>query len=279
MSRFSPSDAAVEGFQVLGRHWRAVVGWAGFQLVAIVCLCVLLFVVLLGIVPFAGSREAAGGLGGAAGGLLLGFGGLGIELVILCGLYRLLLRPEEPAFMHLRIGRDEGRVLLSVLLLLVIALPLLIVSALAVAVASRVSAIAAFVAALPAALAAYAVILRFGLTPVIAFAERRISPLEAWRRTRGQTWRLIGMALLLTCLVALLAVVIWVVLFVVSGLTTGFTDFGLSDAETLSAHPGRFLLQAAVELVLTPVFLVIGQTPWVAAYRALSASREATEAA
>ena len=33
--RFSASDAALEGFQVLHRHWRVVVGWAGFNLLAL----------------------------------------------------------------------------------------------------------------------------------------------------------------------------------------------------------------------------------------------------
>ena len=33
MAAFSPSDAALEGFQVLRRHWRVVVGWAAFNLI------------------------------------------------------------------------------------------------------------------------------------------------------------------------------------------------------------------------------------------------------
>lgn len=272
VNRFSPSDAAVEGFQILPRHWRAVVGWAGFQIVAIVALCVLLFVLLFAVVPFAASRDAAGSLGSMAGAVLLGLGGLGIELIILCGLFRLLLRPEEPAFLHLRIGRDELRVLGASLLIVLIAVPLLILSALVVAAAGRTSTLVAILAAVLVLTADYALLLRLGLTPVIAFAERRINPAESWRRTRGQTWSLLGMAILRLCLLGLVAVVTWVTLFVISGLTTGFGDLNLTDAETLTAHPGRFLLQAGAELVLAPLFLVIGQTPWVAAYRALPAT-------
>ena len=271
MDRFSPSDAAVEGFQVLARHWRAIVGWAGFQIVAIVALCILLFLLLFAVVPFAGSREAAGSLGGAVGGVLLGLGGAGIELILLCGLCRLLLRADEPAFLHLRIGRDEARVLGAVFIVIIVALPLLMLSALVVAATARVSPWLAVAAAVVVLLADYALLLRIGLTPVIAFAERRISPAEAWRRSRGETWSLLGMAILRLFLLGLVAVVTWLALFVISGLTTGFSDLNLTDTETLSAHPGRFLLQAAAELMLVPVFLVIGQTPWVAAYRALSA--------
>jgi len=266
---FSPSDAAVEGFQVLGRHWRAVVGWAGFQIVAIVALVILLFVLLFAVVPFAGSREAAGSAGAVVGALLLGLGGLAIEIVIISGLYRLLLRPQEPGFLHLRLGRDEARVLGATLLLALLAVPLLVACAFLVAALGRVSGVVAIVATPVLLVACYALLLRLSLTPVIAFAERRISPADAWRRTRGQTWRLLGMALLQLCLIALLAVVTWLALFVASGLLTGFEDLGLTDAETLQAHPGRFLLQAVAELVLGPVFLVIGQAPWVAVYRAL----------
>jgi uncharacterized membrane protein YecN with MAPEG domain len=124
-------------------------------------------------------------------------------------------------------------------------------------------------------IAAYAVALRLGLTPVIAFAEKRISLIEAWRRTRGQTWRLIGMAVLLLCLIGVVAVVTWLAVFVVGGLLTGFQDLNLTDRETLAEHPGRYVLQVVVDLVLAPVFIVIGQAPWVAVYKALTPGRGA----
>jgi hypothetical protein len=266
---FSPSEAAIEGFRILGRHWRVVVGWAGFQIVAMVALCILMFLVLFAVVPFAGSREAAGNAGAAIGGLLLGLGGGVIEIVIICGLFRLLLRPDEPGFLHLRAGRDEARVFGAGLLLVLIALPVLVAGGLLVAALGHVSALFAIIAAPLVLVACYALLLRFGLTPVIAFAERRISPVAAWRRSRGQTWRLLGMALLQICLIALMAVLMWLVLFIASGLLTGFDDLNLTDAETLSAHPGRLVLQVLTELVLVPVFIVIGQTPWVSAYAAL----------
>jgi hypothetical protein len=275
MGAFSASDAAVEGFEVLRRHWRAAIGWAGFHLVALVALCILLFILLLGVVPFAGSREAAGTLGAAIGGVLLGIGSGAIELIVFCGLYRLLLRPDEPGFLHLRLGRDEARVLGASLLLIAIAVPLLAITALLVVAAGRISPVLAVVAALIVLLADYALLLRLGLTPVIAFAERQISPTESWRRTRGQTWRLLGMALLLLCLMGLIAVVTWLVVFVVSGLLTGFQDLNFGDAETLAAHPGRFILQLAFEILLAPMFLIIGQAPWVVVYRALSPPAEA----
>jgi hypothetical protein len=275
MSSFSPSDAALEGFQVLGRHWRAVVGWAGFQVVAMVALGIVMFVLLIGIVPFTASREAASSLGGIVGALMLGIGGGLVQLVILTGLYRLMLTPEAPGFMHLRVGADELRVLGAVLLTVLVAAPLVALAVFLGVAASHVSGALGFGVLAGLLIAAYAVALRLGLTPVIAFAERRISLIEAWRRTRGQTGRLLGMAILLLCLIGVVVVVTWLAVFVLGGLLTGFQDLNLTDRETLSEHPGRFVLQALVELVLAPVFLVIAQAPWVAVYKALTPGREA----
>ncbi|HEX3701559.1 MAG TPA: hypothetical protein VHV27_12895 [Phenylobacterium sp.] len=268
MHSISPSDAALEGFSVLGRRWRAVAGWALANLVAWIALCVLLVVLLVGLAPFAGSRDAAGLLGAVTGALLLGVGGGLVELVIFCGLYRVELQPEAPGFLHLRLGRQELRVLGAVLVLALIVAPLGVIDVLAARLAARASAGAAFAVALAGLLAIYAFMLRFGLTPVIAFAEGRISPVESWRRTRGQTWRLIGMVVLLLFVLLLLAVVIALTIFVVSGLMTGFSDLGLAGVDAFQAHPGRYLFQLAVQLLLAPVWIVIGQAPWVAVYRA-----------
>lgn len=275
MTSFSPSDAALEGFQVLRHQWRAVVGWAGFQIIAMLALLVLMFVLLIGVVPFAASRDVADSLGGIIGALVLGVGGGLVQLVILTGLYRLMLAPEAPGYMHLRVGRDELRVLGAVLLTALIAVPLVTIAILLGGAASRLSGWAGFGVLSAALIAAYCIVLRLGLTPVVAFAEKRISLAEAWRRSRGQTWRLFGMAVLLVCLIGVVVVVTWLAVFIASGLLTGFQDLNLTDRETLSEHPGRFILQGLVELVLAPVFLVIGQAPWVAVYRALTPGREA----
>lgn len=269
MASFSPSDAALEGFQLIPRHWRVVVGWSLFNLVALVALAIVLVVVLIGVVPFAGTREAAGVWGAILGALILGLGSAVVELVVWCGLLRLELAPDAPGFLHLRIGRDELRVIGAVLLMACVSIPLFVLALLLARLANEVSAPAAIIVAVAAMLAIYLLLLRLGLTPTIAFAERRISLAESWRRTRGQTWRLLGMALLLLCLMALIGLVIWIAMFVVSGMTTGFADMGLNGAEAFAAHPGRYLFETGVQLLLAPAWIVVGQAPWIAVYRAL----------
>lgn len=270
MARFSPSDAAIEGFRLIGARWRLLVGWALFNLMALIGLCVLMFVLLFAIVPFAGSREAAGASGALVGGLVIGLGELFVQVILICGLFRLELRPEEPGFLHLRIGGDELRVLGSILLVVAAALPLAALAVLITAASARVSPWLAVPVAIAVAAAFYGTVLRLGLTPPIAFAERRISLSESWRRTRGHAWSLVGMALLLLCLMMLAASLIWFALFLISGFATGFADLGLRGQEAFAAHPGRYLLQLGAELLLAPLWLVVGQAPWVSAYRALS---------
>jgi hypothetical protein len=273
VTTFSPSDAALEGFRVLRRRWRAVAGWALFNVIALVALIILMLVVLLGVVPFAGSREAAGAWGALIGGLILGLGSLAVEIVIWCGVLRVELAPEAPGFLHLRIGHDELRVFAAALLMAIAAVVLV---GLAIA-AGRLAALAAPAAGVlvgaAGLAAAYAVMLRLGLAPVIAFAERRISLPQAWRRTRGQTWRLVGMALLLLCVILLIWAVVSIAVLAVLAATTGFSGLGLTGADALAAHPGRYLSETGVQLLLAPVWIVLAQAPWVAVYRALTPER------
>lgn len=269
MTDFSVSDAAVEGFRVIRDRWRVLIGWSAFNLLALVGLFVLLAVVVTAVALASASRGSASEAGGIAASVVVGLGSLFVQVVIITGLLRLMLRPEAPGFLHLRMGADELRVLGALALLVLAALPMVAAAGFAVALLAKVSGPAATLAGIALAGAVYAVMLRLALAPVIAFAEARIDLLEAWRRTRGQTWRLVGMAVLLACLVAMIAVAAWVVVFVVGGLLTGFHDLGLSGPETMAQHPGRYIFQLLAEMLLTPFFLAIGQAPWVAVYRAL----------
>ena len=64
MEAFSPSDAALEGFQVLRRHWRVVIGWAAFNLVGMGAIIAAALMVTVGLVATrAVSDNALGGVG------------------------------------------------------------------------------------------------------------------------------------------------------------------------------------------------------------------------
>jgi hypothetical protein len=270
MSRFSASDAALEGFQVLRTHWRVMVGWAVFNLLALIAMIVITVILGVGIGLASGLDQASGAagvVGGIVGGLVTGL----IEAVLVVGLYRLMLRPTDPGFLHLRLGRDEARLFLVALILFC---GLMLFMGMAVMLGALLNPIS-FLGRVAAAALAMGVggwlALRFGLAAPISFAERRIDFPASWRMTRGQGWPLFGMWVLNFCLVMLIWLALWLAVFVLSGLLTGFHGFASADdGEALVSHPGRYVLEAVVPILCMPIMLVLSQAPWVAVYRALA---------
>src|SRR3954471_18512936 len=114
MASFSPSDAALEGFQVLGRRWRLVVGWAGFNLIAMVALVVVTTIVAASAVLVAGGDSAAVGASVAAP--IVSLATIAVQFVIGVAVYRSIFRPDERGFLYLRIGPDEARCLAAALI-------------------------------------------------------------------------------------------------------------------------------------------------------------------
>jgi hypothetical protein len=269
MIGFSASDAALEGFQVLRTHWRVVVGWALFNLMALVALIVIIVIIGVG-VSLAGSGEAspaAGVIGAFAGLLATGL----IETVLIVGLYRLMLRPQDPGFLHLRLGRDEGRLFLVGLILFCGAVAVAAVTYFLAGLFGSLGVAGRMIAALLALAAGGWLALRLGLVAPISFAEGRIDLARSWRMTRGQVWPLLGMWCLNFCLLMLVWLTLYLAVFVLSGLLTGFHGFAAAEGgEALEKHPGRYLLEAVIPILCMPALLVLSQAPWVAVYRALA---------
>src|SRR5436190_14378015 len=107
MRAFSPSDAALEGFQVLRHHWRLVAGWAGFSLLAMVAVVVVTTVAAAAGVVVAGVDSGSVGSGVAAPAVAVAT--IGLQLVLIVAVFRSIFRPEDRGFLYLRIGPDEAR--------------------------------------------------------------------------------------------------------------------------------------------------------------------------
>jgi hypothetical protein len=222
---------------------------------------------------------AVGSTARGGSGMALAFGAVATlfgQAIIAAGAFRLELRPEEPAFLHLRIGRDELRLLAVWLVLLFAASLLAWLGALVGAAAPKARIAAEAVSLL---LIAY-LSLRFCLLAPSSFAERRIDVARAWRLTRGRTLALFGMLALVLCLIGVFMVAVLVAL-VLAALAIGGVHalagvFG--GAEALHNHPGVFLLVFAVQIILTPIFWMLAMAPLAAAYRALADSGAAARA-
>jgi hypothetical protein len=269
MTGFSPSDAALAGFHVIRERWRVVVGWALFNIVALVAM-----VVLTVIIAFGAAAASSGGaveLSGQLGGLVALLGAALTEAVLAAGLFRLMLRPQEPGFLHLRVGADELRILGVWAVMLVASFLLIGVSAALVTTGRGMGPVGALLAWLIVVGVGGWLALRFSLAAVTTFAERRFTLGASWRLTRGHSWSLLGMAVLSACIVALLALLFTLALMAVLGVTVGFGSVieAFTDPEAVKSHPGIYLVELTAELALTPVAAVLLLAPWVSAYEAL----------
>jgi cation transporter-like permease len=278
MTPFSASDAALEGFQVIRRQWRLIVGWAGFNLVGL--LAAVAIFVIAGVFYAATVGGDASQFGERVGGPLVTVATLVIQLMIVMAVYRLMFRPDDRGFLYLRFGPDELRGLgVSVLLLLGVAA----IAVLAALVARAVQPVAGFATVIVAVLAvalAYWLIVRFGFVLPLCVEDRRIDFAKSWRLSRGRTWALVGMTLLAGCLGLLMSVIVWGAFFALTLSVVGFGELGnLTGPEGFRDHPGLFLLQAIAPFVFGPFAIVVACAPWAAAYQALSAPEAIPDAA
>ena len=127
------------------------------------------------------------------------------------------------------------------------------------------------------AFVAAALVLRLSLSGPANFATGRFGPADSWRLTRGRFWSLFGMVLLALCLLALIAIVLFIVTAVIQAAIGGFhtlAPISLSDSQALAERPGAYAFALIAELVMAPLYLVIAQAPFAAAYKALSAPAE-----
>lgn len=283
MIAFSASDAALEGFQVIRSRWRLVLGWCLFSVISFAALLLLTFLGIVAVAVGASSQDQASLLGGAVGVLVLGLGGAAVQWVILAALYRLELRDEaSPSLFYLRFSRDEARLFglwLTVIVLLGGLAWLGLEGALWVRKISPWGATAA-VLVLFVALAWLAI--RLSLAGPANFATGRFGLADSWRLTRGRFWGLFGMAMLAACLLILIALVVFILTAVIQAAIGGFhtlAPVSLADPEALAQRPGAYVFALIAELVIAPIYMLIGQAPFLAAYKAITGAQPLAEAA
>ncbi|HEY1447290.1 MAG TPA: hypothetical protein VGF33_02020 [Caulobacteraceae bacterium] len=299
MATFNIEDAAFTGVGLLTKRPAAAIVWA------------LVWAVFIAVVtiPFAGGLTAyvtlivrsqfhpatgdlmplATQLGAFA--LLLGLGGLVVGAVVSCAVYRAMLEPENSEFAYLRLGDQEIQVMVvnfvRGIILFAINFSLSLVFAVLLLLATSAGpAIAATVRPIGEAIVLgvlFWVQLRFSLAGPMTYSERRFRLFESWTITRGLTWRLVAVGLILVVIGAV--VYLGVVALGAAGSLAMWTSAPRpADLQVLlSESPNQWIgplapfiaLIGLMVLVAGALLTPISVAPWPYIYRTLKADQGA----
>lgn len=297
---FSASDAAFEGFRLTREKPAAVAAWAGVQLLAGVAVA-LLTVFLIGpemkaLLEFNQNPPSDPAQIQAILPAMFKVLGVGAPIrmiawaVLVCAVYRAVLRPQERAFGYLRLGADEAR---QVLLGVVVALILLAAVVAATIGLILVAAGLAFIAggnggsasamamlvtlvSMAAIIAVYVwLLVRLSLTGPMTLMRGKLSIGEGWALTRGHFWKLLGAYFIAFVLAVVVAMLGWAIILAVSlAVGGGFGVLGqlqnpdFSSLET--AFSPSMIAMMVCSSVLSALQMAIMIAPTAVAYRAIS---------
>ena len=257
MEQFSTTDAALSGFRLVREHLKTVGTWAAIM-------AVVSFVIALIAVTSFGTQLAAllevssqttpdpeQTMAAMRSMWPLFLGSmvyvLVLNSVLMAGVNRLILRPQDSVGAYLRLGGDELR---QAGVQIVVNLVLFAAYFVAVIVAAVIVGIGVAIGGTPLGVllgvaAGVGVVslliflaVRLSLTSALAFETRRIDLRAAWALTKGQFWPLFGayfIALILAAVVyLLLMVIIAAVAMVMGGGLAAAGDTLHKDIESLS---------------------------------------------
>lgn len=271
-----PVDAALEGLQTMRRRPLTVLAWAGFSLVMLPILGLL---VKIGLGEE--GRQVLAGRGSSADprellDLVMNLGGVMVLLVALAlllgavlqaAIIRSVLEPGNDRFAYLRLGKEEIQLLIVSLITWATALLCTIIpSGVVVLGSSLLSGAAAgwfaFLGALSVIGFSLWVAVRLSLLGPHAFSHHHIDIRAAWIQTHGQFWRLLGMFGL--------TIVIWIVVPLLGAAVAGLIGKSLTavvnlGASGLAGSSSWLILTLLANLLLAPIFLTLQTVILVAA--------------
>jgi hypothetical protein len=275
MSKFSASEAALEGFRLTRERPGTIFGWG---LVFAVCIFLIGQVMLLSLDPHLielsrrkpvdqqDIEQISSLLAQSWPAFLLVLVlVVGLYSTLMGGIYRLVLRPGEKGFLHLRLGRDELRLTAVNLLLFAIGMVCLTAELAAVAAANEQGGIA-IVAALVLPIVTAWIGVRLSLATPMTFDLHRFTIRDAWIASRGKFWPLLGMIVL----AAIFYVMVWLLINIIGAALIALAG-GAQALEDLSAVRGPTIVVSALvvflQLILQVIQVVMLYAPFAVAYQ------------
>lgn len=276
MNRFSPSEAALEGFRLTRERAGTVIAWSAVYFVGVLLIGIVMMasldpnfidVVKKGELTTRDPEEVGAMLAQSWPAFLLVLALTVLLLsVIMAGIYRLVLRPNERGFAHLRFGRDEWRLFAVNLLLFGAGIASLFVGFILTAVAERSSPLVGFLVGVLGVAFTVWLGVRLSLATPMTFATHKISVREAWALTRGHFWRLFGMIILAVIFYVIIWFLITIIAFVIVQLAGGQQAIqNLHSPVAVFA----FVATLAIQLLLPILQVLMIYSPLAVAYQQL----------
>jgi hypothetical protein len=275
MIRFSASEAALEGFRLTRERPGTIFGW-GVVYAACVFVIGRLMLVSLNpqLVELTRKKDfSQQDIDQVSGMLAQSWPAFMLVLVLLSalysalmgGIYRLVLRPGEKGFLHLRFGKDELRLTVVNLLLIAFGMVCLTAELAAVAAAEQQGGMAT-IAAMVLPLVTVWIGVRLSLATPMTFALHRFSIRESWRASRGKFWPLLGMI----TLAAIFYVMVWLLISIIGAALIGLAG-GADAMSNIRSLAGPAIVGVALyvflQLILQVIQVVMLYAPFAVAYQ------------
>ncbi len=277
MNRFSPSEAALEGFRLTRERWSTILTWSGVYFVGLAIIAIVMSLILgpkfieLAKRGDLSDPEAVAELLSQSGPafLLLVVMVVGLMSVLTAGIYRIILRPEEKAFAYLRLGPDELRLTAVNLLLFGVGMACLAVGVGIIGLAMRAGGVAGeAVAAAAVAVVTVWIGVRLSMATPMTFNMKKVSLQSAWKLSRGSFWRLFGMIVLAVIFYMMILLLITIIGLAIAA--AGGGQKAMADLSHLTASAGIALVVSAIlQQILSVLQLVMIYAPFAVAYEQL----------
>ncbi|CAN5896458.1 hypothetical protein BH11PSE1_BH11PSE1_07480 [soil metagenome] len=277
MTKFSPSDSALEGFRITRERPGTILAWSLVYFLGIMVIAMIM-VTALGpdFIKFVQKGGLESGDASAYGEVLRQHQFAFIAIIVISifllsvlmgGIYRLALRPSEKGIAHLRLGADELRLTVVNLALFSVGVLFLVLTF----GAAKLGGPFGVLVSLALAVAMIWAGVRLLLATPMTFAEHRIAILDSWRLTKGHFWSLFGM----TILAIIFYIMVWLLFSIISYATVALAGGNEAISNPANLAPlaiVAFIATLMVQLLLPILQVVMIYSPLAEAYRELTGS-------